>query len=364
MHYGGDEVNDIFDTLTITEAGEDESLGDKAIDALSAYFQPKQNVAYEEYQFRQAKQDTSETIMAYYTRLKHLAQTCEFTNVDREIKSQIIQHCIWTKLRRKALSDSNISLSDLLHFGKTMEITDSQAAALENEDKRGVNSVGGRWHSRDKGDSISNGRDKRNGTQRRQDHVKSRGNSESKCRNCNGQYPHQGGKTSCPAYGKECRKCGKKNHFQAVCRSESSSKASKGWNSGRKRITLGTLSDSDTEDENVFRIRVHKDNNSSKRPFFKVRINGTLVTVMADSGSSINILDEGDFEKLKQPRPELRATSTRVYPYESETPIQICVGSLKRRLKPRLAWNPKKLSMSQTELGDHCLVGGLPRTST
>ena len=60
-----------------------------------------------------------------------------------------------------------------------MELTDSQAAALENEDKPGVNSVGGRWHSRDKGNSISNGRDKRNGTQRRQDHVKSRGNSES-----------------------------------------------------------------------------------------------------------------------------------------------------------------------------------------
>ena len=59
LHYVGDEVNDIFDTLTITEAGEDESPIDKAIDALSAYFQPKQNVAYEEYQFRQAKQDTA-----------------------------------------------------------------------------------------------------------------------------------------------------------------------------------------------------------------------------------------------------------------------------------------------------------------
>ena len=42
-----------------------------------------------------------------------------------------------------------------------MELTDSQAAALENEDKPGVNSVEGRWHSRDKGNSISNGRDKK-----------------------------------------------------------------------------------------------------------------------------------------------------------------------------------------------------------
>ena len=85
-------------------------------------------MAYKEYQFRQAKHDTGETIMAYHTRLKHLVQTCEFTNVDREIKSQIIQHCISTMLRRNALSDTNLSLSDLLHFGKSMELTDSQAA--------------------------------------------------------------------------------------------------------------------------------------------------------------------------------------------------------------------------------------------
>lgn len=42
----------------------------KAIDALTTYFMP--NVAYEEYQFRQAIQDQGETIMAYYTKLKRL----------------------------------------------------------------------------------------------------------------------------------------------------------------------------------------------------------------------------------------------------------------------------------------------------
>ena len=61
-------------------------------------------------------------------------------------------------------------------------------------------------------------------------------------------------------------------------------------------------------------------------------MNGTWLTVMADSGSSINILNEGNFEKLKQPRLELRAMSTRVYPYESETPIQM-QGKFKASIK-------------------------------
>ena len=45
-----------------------------------------------------------------------------------------------------------------------------------------------------------------------------------KCRNCGKGYPHPGGKTSCPAYGKSCRGCGKQNHFEAVCRSKNPNK--------------------------------------------------------------------------------------------------------------------------------------------
>ena len=72
LHYAGEEVNDIFDTLLYTEEGEGEDPLEKTIDALTAYFQPKQNVAYEVYQFRLAKQEKDETLLTFYTRLKAL----------------------------------------------------------------------------------------------------------------------------------------------------------------------------------------------------------------------------------------------------------------------------------------------------
>ena len=73
--------------------------------------------AYEIYVFRRAKQDVNESIDSYCSRLRKLSATCEFTNVDFEIKTQIIQPCTSQRLRRRALREPDISLADLLLYG-------------------------------------------------------------------------------------------------------------------------------------------------------------------------------------------------------------------------------------------------------
>lgn len=59
-----------------------------------------------------------------------------------------------------------------------------------------------------------------------------------------------------------------------------------------------------------------------KQPLFDVNIAGTPLTIMADSGSSINILHERDYDKLS-PRPSLEQTRITVYPYQTETPLPV-----------------------------------------
>jgi hypothetical protein len=102
----GEDVNEIFDTLEGT--GEDFAT---ARQKLKNYFATKKNTEYEVYKFRQAKQSANETIDSFHTRLRQLAHNCEFTENDREVKSQIIQGCQSTRLRRKALrEDLNLEL--------------------------------------------------------------------------------------------------------------------------------------------------------------------------------------------------------------------------------------------------------------
>ena len=84
--------------------------------------------------FRQAKQETSQSIDTFHNRLRKLAEICEFVNVNNEIKSPIIHSCNSSRLRRRALRESDIDLKQLLLLARSFEIRNAQASKKENED--------------------------------------------------------------------------------------------------------------------------------------------------------------------------------------------------------------------------------------
>ena len=260
-----------------------------------------------------------EALMTYYTRLKQLSLTCEFNDADREIKSQIIQHGRSQRLRRKALLDPTITLTKLLEMGKAMDLADSQAANLERtEHVRHFKTGSSKTHNKTRGQFPPRSFDTR-----------------VQYRNCGGTCPHEGGKTACAAYGKNCRSCGKPNHFQSVClqekrRSNPTKPNQRRYPQHPQRRDVRAISPpeetdpSDDSDEGaVYRITVnHMTSDRSKHPLFNVIIQGTPLTIMVDSGSSINILDERDYNQLS-PRPSLKQTHIKIYPYQTETHIPV-----------------------------------------
>lgn len=123
--------NEIFETLPDT--GDDY---DTAVAKFTEFFAPNKNAEIEIYKFRQAKQETGESILdPFHTRLSYrqLSLTCEFVENDKESKSQIIQRCNSTMIRRRALKE-DMSLNDLLKLARSMEISDRQASEIEKSD--------------------------------------------------------------------------------------------------------------------------------------------------------------------------------------------------------------------------------------
>lgn len=126
LHYAGEDVNDIFDTLP--ETGDD---FDTAIAKLTEYFAPKKCTEYEVYKFRQAKQEHGENIDTFHTRLRKLSEKCEFADKDREIKSQIIQGCNSKRLRRKALRQE-MSVDELVKKARSLQLSDKHSPEIEH----------------------------------------------------------------------------------------------------------------------------------------------------------------------------------------------------------------------------------------
>ena len=119
LHYAGPDVDEIFDTLPNT--GEDNDYA-TAVAKLNEYFSPQVNTTYEVYNFRQAKQKEGELLDSYHTRLRQLAKTCEFSDIDKEIKEYIILTCTSSSLRRRALRE-NPTLEALLKLGRALELS-------------------------------------------------------------------------------------------------------------------------------------------------------------------------------------------------------------------------------------------------
>ncbi|KAK7933590.1 hypothetical protein WMY93_004486 [Mugilogobius chulae] len=309
LHVAGEKVHDIYDTLS--------AEGDKYADTkqkLSAYFTPKKNVQYQVYLFRKAVQEPGENLDTYHTRLRILAKNCEFTDTTAEIKTQIIQSCSSSRLRRKALREPDLTLEDILNHGRACELSEMQATGMETGSVATVNKL---FHKTGhKNPSRGNWQPRKQPTNR--------------CRNCGGNYPHDG---DCPAKNKECKACGKLNHFARQCRSQPKETEYK-HHTNKKRTqtpkTVHQITDSATGEKTGHTsssdeayVYVVKTDNTTKLPQTNVTMMGVQTLVLIDSGATANCISETTYNKLL-PRPTLNQTDTKIYPYNSTDSLPVC----------------------------------------
>lgn len=83
----------------------------KTCKKLTKNFQPKKNITYERYVFKQAVQLKDESSINFITRLRGLAESCNFTDPGQAVKDQFISSCSSTRLRQKLLREECITLN-------------------------------------------------------------------------------------------------------------------------------------------------------------------------------------------------------------------------------------------------------------
>ena len=408
LHYAGEHVHDIFDaessvyttsasttststtdTSSSSTSGTTQSpdcatyAGTKTI--LNAYFAPKRNVQMEIYIFRLCKQKPDQTLEAYVTELRHLALTCSFPDTEKEILSQVIQHCSSQRLRRRALREPDKSLSEIVAVGRMLEQADMQAQAMEKSEvnalprkpppqqaqpyhKQGYSTFRNRSSATSQAhkgtrsatttcgncgghyphDGQCPAAGKTCNLCRKPNHFATVCRS-SICRNCGGHYPHDG---QCPAIGKTCKSCHKPNHFDTVCRSKA--------RANQQHQRLNVVEDADPvdsiqpdDDDYCFPVSTGP-SISAVTPKTELYVQDVPVNFLIDTGASVNILDENTYKQLGKP-PFSDTHLSPLFPYGGTTPLQV-LGSC--RLPTQLAGHEAVPVHYHIVAGSHgCLLG-------
>ena len=126
LHFEGDYIRDISDNAVPKVEGYNPTA-----EYLNKHLNPKTNDPFEIYKFQKTIQDSDETVQQFCSRLRSIANRCNFDNEDKHIKMQLILGTHSDKLRKFCFTNPTVSLEELVNRGKLFEEADEQTGAVE-----------------------------------------------------------------------------------------------------------------------------------------------------------------------------------------------------------------------------------------
>ena len=346
---------------------------------LSAHVKPKRCEFTEVCVFRRAQRLEGETASDFAMRLRSLAAHCNFTELEKEILRQFVIGIKMPEVERKlCAATDNPDLEKALQMATHHETLEANLNGLHSPTERemgrkGINcleeeSINSVKFNKQRSYSYNQrggqGDAQRQGATSQRPYEYSRNVGSDKCGNC-GKQRHQN-KDQCPARGKTCKKCGKTNHYAAVCRSggqgQQESRGSVTNGQAQKRShgnpppqgKIGQITGAEDDEQilvnkasydeylryvkssqwlNALRQRNDKIGRINDGPRRTYTLMGREIWCLVDTGSPVNVIDEITFNSLI-PKPKLEPCKTRFFPYgpDAKTPIPI-LGQFTARME-------------------------------
>ena len=211
MHLVGPETQEIFETFS-----ENDDDLKTALTKLNICFSPETNIPFEKHKFHEAKQEPEESIDAFVTRLRKLAEYCDFgVSLNDHVRDIVISKCRSTKFRERLLVESDVALEKDLEISSLMENADRRSQAIKasnsSSSRNGVVYPVNRVHkSKASGATVE-----RNYLVRQSSSVNIQVKSCYRCR-----HPGHLANDCTVTKGKKCDNCQKAGHFATMFSTE------------------------------------------------------------------------------------------------------------------------------------------------
>ena len=317
--YGGQEIKKLAHNLPDTAPVEGDDDYKKLKRKLNNYFLPKKNKHHARYTFSKQRPGEGESVVAYAARLREKSKDCEF---GEQTNDRILEHLIQTVRDNDLIKRSIQKKWDLDQFieeASQREDINQQVKDMKEDFK--ISKVGHQPKNFSRNSQESGRRNPRKWKPprlpRKQERKKEERSTGKSCGYCGKTGLHPPGR-NCPAYGQQCLKCGKYNHYASCCRAGAGTdppqERSKEMHRGRVKKTTEaeeTSSDSDHEYLYLQQIAQHlhqvkKVRSGGSQDTVLIRIGDIDAYVEPDSGASANVMDEYQFKALKHRSKEIK----------------------------------------------------------
>ena len=244
------------------------------------------------------------------------------------IRDQVINKCASNNLRHRLLCKADLKLDGLLQIARLIEAAYLHATTTEADSElpqQQVNQIASDSQSQD------TRRRKKGPKKPKNSGGKDKGTKQGVCFCC-GCVGHCAKDPSCPAVEKQCGNCGKQ-----VCKS-ALQMAEKRTGSGnvlqhRNGLRYVTTKYELLDDEYLFSI-----GDTKEATTVPINIGNTLIPVIIDSGTSVNVLDSATSSKLAENRFVLRRSTVKIY-LSKEHSVPMCQCLIFTHLPTLWWWN-------------------------
>ena len=260
--------------------------------AIKTYLRPRERLTIaERANFYVMKQDAEENIMDFVVRLRKAAQHCKFDDLKTSLDptEEMIRLALISGLKDNHTKESllekmvstDMNISQILEFIRQYE----QRQQFINPIISSTRDVLHITNETDNNDiNFSNYKTKNKISKER----------ISGCNYCGNYHAAK----SCPAYGKICNVCKKRNHFARMCKA--SKQEIHAVLQNKEKIDIYCVDHS----ESIYTI------NQKLEP---IKINGCMIPMQIDTGASVSVISKNLWNILKQPKLQVCKKSLEAY---------------------------------------------------
>ncbi|KFD64442.1 hypothetical protein M514_23466 [Trichuris suis] len=256
---------------------------DQLVATMKSHFMPQTSLIYRRFVFHKRTQQADETISAYITELRQLAEDCKFeATLTERLRDQLVCGLRDNAIQRRLLAETSLTFDEA--FKRALA---GEAAANQAKEVQAQNSFAGTISS---SHHVQHG--KKNSSSFRR-HGQSNGQKKT-CAGCGGQHKRE----DCKFKDSECHFCHKKGHIAKVCRSQGSSQQKPQQMPVRKGSSAHQLEELE---EVYMESHIHNilpSTDSPKKIRVTVYIEGQPLTMEVDSGSNFSLISSSTYKML------------------------------------------------------------------